>query len=107
MSRSARRRGCGHGRAACAWSWETNSARSSSASDCIGSDPDQHCQRNARDQRAPGHRLTLAGLEAVAEIPDEMPEPRNQVMQQRPSIAEYDQAAENTAGESLHIGISA
>src|SRR6185295_18279539 len=35
-------------------------------------DPDQHRQRNAADQRAPCQRLALIGLEAVAEIPDEM-----------------------------------
>src|SRR4030088_2710247 len=100
MGRNARRRGGGPGPAGCAWFWRKNPARSSSASDGIGCDPQQHRQRNAADQRAPRQRLTLTGLEAVAEVPDEMPETAEQVMQQRPSISEHDQPADDTAGKS-------
>src|SRR6266853_912573 len=80
-------------------------ARSSSASDRVGDDPDQHGERNAADQRAPGQGLALAGLEAVAEVPDEMAQAREQMMQQRPGVTEHDQAADEAAGEGLHMGV--
>ena len=54
---------------------------------------------------APGQRFALAGLEAVAEIPDEMPDAAEQMMHQRPGVAEHDQPADEAAGKGLHIGV--
>src|ERR1700692_656682 len=102
----ARRRAPGRGQAACASTSALGYlAHSSAAPDSVGGDPEQHRQRDAADQRAPGQRFALAGLEAVTQVPDKMPDAAEQMMQQRPRIAEYDQAAEKAGGKGLHVGI--
>src|SRR3978361_324718 len=99
MCRNARRRGYGRAPAACAsreiW------ARSSAASDRVGDDPDQYGERNAADRSTPGQALAFARLEAVAEIPDEMAQSREQMVQQRPRVAEHDQPPDDAAGKGL------
>src|SRR5205823_13035894 len=78
---------------------------SSPTSHCVSGDPQQNGEGNTANERAPGQRFTLIRLEAVAEVPDEVPDAAEQMMQQRTGIAEYDQPPDEAAGKGLHVGI--
>ena len=100
---NARRRGCGRGRAAYASKEEPCALIVRLRSHRRRSIP-ARC-RDAADQCAPGQRLALVRLETVAEFPDEMADTAEQVMHQRPSVAEHDQVTDEAAGERPAHGI--
>src|ERR1700746_4057353 len=69
-----------------------------------GNDQDRP-QENSREDRAddvrPHQPLALSRLEAVAEVPDEIAQAADEMMQQRPGEAEQDQPADPARREAL------
>src|SRR4051794_7160088 len=66
--------------------------------------PKEHGQDAGADERAPGKRVPCLLAEADAEIPDEMAETAEQVVEDRPTVAEEDQDAEPRAEEAIGDG---
>src|SRR5207253_2764727 len=89
-------------RAACS-SFPPPSARSSHEQ--IADDPDHDGQADRADQARYREPLALVRTEAVAGIPDEVPDAAQHVMHQCPGIAEQDDPAEERAHERADAGI--
>src|SRR5215210_3013109 len=67
-----------------------------------GDDPDQQRQSDGADQGEAGHVDALAGLHAMAEVPDQMADAAEHVMHQHPGVAEEEQKPDGGAEEPLH-----
>ena len=77
--------------------------------DEIADDPDQDGEADRADQGRHGEPFALDRAEAVAQVPDQMLDAAQHVVDQRPGVAEQDQPPEQRLHEPLHrrIGVGA
>src|ERR1700674_2702133 len=95
MSRRGRRRDGGRGGAGC--SCPASAYRQSDR-------PEEHGQRRRADDIAPGKQVAGWPVEADAEVPDEMAEAAEHVVEKRPAVAEEDEQPEPGAEEAVGDG---